>query len=458
MLCKNIYNTGNWPTDFTKTMLIPLPKKTNAVECSDHRTISLISHASKIILKILTNRITAKAEEYIGDNQFGFRKGCGTRDAIGVMRMIMERNLEVNKEVYICFVDFEKAFDRVNWVKMMTILKHIGIDIRDRRLIWNLYSKQSAVIKVGDELSDDCQIGRGVRQGCCLSPILFSIYAEAMMKEAMENIRDGVKIGGKIITDVRFADDQAMVSNTEQGLQKIVQQLDETAEKYDMKINIRKTKVMKVTRNKNRLNNKITIKIKGQELEQVQKFKYLGSLLNEDNRSIEDIKMRIAIAKEAFNKRKELMTKNFNKDLKKRIIKTIVWSTMLYSSETWTLTKEAIRRIEAFEMWIWRRVEKISYTDRKTNKEVLDRVGEQRSLLKTLVNRKKKWIGHIIRGENIMKIVIEGKIEGKKGRGRPRLGMLNELIENKYVNTKIKAMNRKEWRCWMPKTCYSAEH
>ena len=85
----------------------------------------------------------------------------------------MERNLEVNKEVYICFVDFEKAFDRVNWVKMMTILKHIGIDIRDRRLIWNLYSKQSAVIKVGDELSDDCQIGRGVRQGCYVDLLVY---------------------------------------------------------------------------------------------------------------------------------------------------------------------------------------------------------------------------------------------------------------------------------------------
>ena len=322
-------------------------------------------------MKILTSRITSKADEYIGNNQFGFRKGCGTRDAIGVMRMIMERNLEVNKEVYICFVDFEKAFDRVNWVKMMTILKDIGIDIRDRRLIWNLYSKQSAVVKIADEMSDECQIGRGVRQGCSLSPILFSIYAEAMMKEAMEDISDGVVIGGKVITDVRFADDQAMVSNTEQGLQNIVRKLDETAEKYDMKINIQKTKVMKITRNKDRDNKKLTIKIKGQELEQVQKFKYLGSLLNEDNRSIEDIKMRIAIAKDAFNKRKELMSKNFNKDLKKKIIKTIVWSTMLYSGETWTLTKDAMRRIEAFEMWVWRRLEKISYVERKTNTEVL---------------------------------------------------------------------------------------
>ena len=103
-----------WPSDFTRVVMIPLQKKMNAVECSDHRTISLISHASKILLKILTNRIKAKARDFIGRNQFEFRKGCGTRDAIGVMRMICERSLEFRNNVYICFVDFEKAFDRVN--------------------------------------------------------------------------------------------------------------------------------------------------------------------------------------------------------------------------------------------------------------------------------------------------------------------------------------------------------
>src|SRR6476469_3875998 len=77
-------------------------------ECSDHRTISLISHASKILLKILTNRSEAKARDFIGRNQFEFRKGCGTRDAIGVMRMICERSLEFGNNIYICSVDFEK--------------------------------------------------------------------------------------------------------------------------------------------------------------------------------------------------------------------------------------------------------------------------------------------------------------------------------------------------------------
>ena len=118
-LCKQIYREGRWPEDFTQIALIPLKKKPNAVECEDHRTISLISHAAKIVLKVLTKKIESKVDGMISRNQFGFRKGVGTRDAVGAMKMLCERSLEFGNAVYICFVDFEKAFDRVNWVKMM---------------------------------------------------------------------------------------------------------------------------------------------------------------------------------------------------------------------------------------------------------------------------------------------------------------------------------------------------
>src|SRR6478609_1287691 len=98
-----MYVKGIWPSDFTKVVMILLHKKMNAVERSDHRTISLISHASKILLKILTNKIEANARDFITRNQFGFRKGCCTRDAIGVMRVICEGSLKFGNNVYICF-------------------------------------------------------------------------------------------------------------------------------------------------------------------------------------------------------------------------------------------------------------------------------------------------------------------------------------------------------------------
>ena len=155
--------------------------------------------------------------------------------------MLCERSLEHGNDTYICFVDFEKAFDRVNWMKMMEVLKQLQVDWKDRRLISDLYMRQQAVVRVGDGESEPAVIGRGVRQGCTL-------LMHAMMLEAMEGIEEGVRLGGKLIRDVRFADDQGMVASTEQGLQKVMNGLTETAKKYDMKINVEKTKAMVVSR------------------------------------------------------------------------------------------------------------------------------------------------------------------------------------------------------------------
>ena len=144
--------------------MIPLPKKNYAAHFGDYITISLICHASKIMLKVLTKRLEAKAHQLLGRNTFGFRKESGTRDAIGVMSMLCERSLEHGNDVYVCFVEFEKAFDRVNWVKMFEIRKDLHVDRKDRRLLKDLYVNQEAVIWVADGESKPGIIERGVRQ------------------------------------------------------------------------------------------------------------------------------------------------------------------------------------------------------------------------------------------------------------------------------------------------------
>ena len=147
----------------------------------------------------------------------------------------------------------------------------------------------------------------------------------------------------------------------------------------------KKTKVIMFTKSQPW---KVSIWLRNTALEQVHAFCYLGSLLRptEDARC-DKIKKRIAMAKAAFMRRGELLRGNISKDLKKRMMKAVVWSVALYGSEAWTLRKVDIKRIQAFEMWIWRKMEKISWTPHVSNEEVLSLVQEQRSLVHVIKQR-----------------------------------------------------------------------
>jgi len=181
-------------------------------------------------------------------------------------------------------------------------------------------------------------------------------------------------------------------------------------------------------------------------------------MISEDGRCETEVKVRIGMAKDAFNKRRELLRRKMSLRVKKSIVKTVVWSVALYGCETWALKKDEIRRLEALEMWIWRRMERVSWKDKKTNEEVLNAVGEQRSIIETIIRRKKNWMGHILRGEGLLKYVMEGRMEGKRPRGRRRIGMIDDLKEGSYGEMKRRAEDRVGWRIWTPRTCRGAEH
>ena len=156
------------------------PKKGNAKECSNYRTIALISHTSKIMLKIQA-RLQQYVNHELADSQAGFRKGRGTRDQIANIHWIIDKAREFQKNIYFCFIDYAKAFDCVDHNKLWKILKELGIP---PDLLRNLYAGQEATVRTGHETTDWFQIGKGVRQGCILSPCLFNLYAEYIMRNA----------------------------------------------------------------------------------------------------------------------------------------------------------------------------------------------------------------------------------------------------------------------------------
>jgi hypothetical protein len=184
----------------------------------------------------------------------------------------------------------------------------------------------------------------------------------------------------------------------------------------------------------------------------VKQFSYLGSTISEDCKSHIEIRRRIILGKEAFSKNNEIMRGKLELNLKKRLIKTLIWSVVLYGSETWTLLKEDIKRLEAFEMWIWRRIMKVKWTEHKANEEVLEMVKEKRMLMKTIRVRQKNWVGHVLRSDSLLRTVWEGRMEGKKVAGRPRTQLLDWMIRETdtrtYEDLKKLALDRKRCRTW----------
>ena len=170
------------------------------------------------------------------------------------------------------------------------------------------------------------------------------------MLEALYGTDLGIKVGERKVVDVRFADDQAMIANNENELQKVMELLNRTAKKFNMKINMEKTKVMCVSKQSKELK----IKLDGKWIQQVKRFTYLGTII-----TIENVKTRIALAKKKFAERREIPSGDLSIELRKRLIKCLVWSVATFGAETWILSKETMRRIEGFEMWCWRRLLKV---------------------------------------------------------------------------------------------------
>jgi hypothetical protein len=190
------------------------------------------------------------------------------------------------------------------------------------------------------------KIGRGVRQGCCLSPILFKLYSEYIKKETLEGL-EGFKIGGQIIHTVKYADDLVLLAKKKKVLQDMIHKLVKIGRCYGMKMNVEETKVMRISRQ--RLPVKIMIDQK--QLENVKSFKYLDSILTNYERCTCKNKCRIAMAKAAFNKKRTLFTSTLDLGLKKKLVKCYVWSIALYGAETWTLRAVDQKHLESFEMW-----------------------------------------------------------------------------------------------------------
>ena len=298
-ICNKIWQTGEWPKPWTQSLIITLPKKGNLQQCQNYRTISLICHPSKVMLKILLNRLKPQAETIIAEEQAGFRAGRSTTEQIFNLRLLCERYLQHQQDLYHIFIDFKKAFDRVWHEALWSTMKLYNINSNLIKVVESLYNKATSAVYFNGSIGDWFRTTIGVRQGCLLSPTLFNIFLERIMTDALEDHEGTVSIGGRTISNLRFADDIDGLAGKEEELVRLVQQLDKTARAYGMEISAEKTKLM--TNNSNGINTDIMIN--DQQLETVHRFKYLGAIVTDEG-SKPEILARIGQTTSALTKLK----------------------------------------------------------------------------------------------------------------------------------------------------------
>ena len=246
----------------------------------------------------------------------------------------MGKAREFQKNIYFCFIDYAKAFDCVDHNKLWKILKETGIPDHLTCLLRNLYTGQEATVRTGHGTTDWFQIGKAVCQGCILSPCLFNFYAEHIMRNAgLDEAQAGIKISGRNINNLRYADDSTLMAESKDELKSLLMKVKEESEKVGLKLNIQKTKIM--------ASGPITSwQIDGETVERVADFIYLGSKITADGDCSCEIKRRLLLGRKVMtNLDSILKTRDITLPTKVCLVNAIVFPMVMYGCKSCTIKK-----------------------------------------------------------------------------------------------------------------------
>lgn len=270
------------PEERRTSIMILLFKKGEKSGPNNYRGINLLCTTLKLTTKIISNKITSLTQ--ISEEQQGFRNGRSCNDAVFVIRQITEKSIEYNRPAFLCFIDLEKAFDRVQLQDVVHILYNRNIPLNIIKLIEHIYTRNKIEAKVNSELTEPIEATTGIRQGDSLSPLLFNIILDEIIKQV--KTRRGYRMGNKEIQILCYADDTILIAENEDDLQRLMHQFNITAKKFNMKISAEKTKSVVISKEPIRCK----LEIDNQIIEQVMAIKYLGIKLTYNNNIEEEVK------------------------------------------------------------------------------------------------------------------------------------------------------------------------
>ncbi|GFS05221.1 LINE-1 retrotransposable element ORF2 protein [Elysia marginata] len=395
-----------------------------------------------------------------------------------VFRQLEEKCREQNKGLYITFVNLTKAFDTVSRTGLWRILERLGCPPKFLQMVIQLHQNQQGHVRLNSDVSEPFPISNGVKQGCVLAPTLFSIFFSKMIKQATEDLapEDGVyvryRLDGslfnlrrlqahtknqeRLIRDLLFADDAALVAHTEQALYRITSCFAETSSLFGLEVSLKKTEVLhQPAPHDMYIQPRISINNTG--LKATQQFTYLGSIISYDAKIDKEIDNKLSKANSSFGRmyKRVWKNKNLRATTKTRVYRAVVITTLLYGSESWVLYGSHTRLLERFHQRCLRTILDVHWTDYVSNVAILEQAGLP-SIEAMIVKFKLRWVGHVHRMDDhrLPKIVMYSELSsGYRERGAPRKRYKDSLkrtlsaCDFDVQGWSDLATDRSAWRC-----------
>lgn len=454
------FSAGEVPSEWCDACIVPLYKgKGDKSVCGNSRGISLLSVVGKLYGRILIKRIRSATDEAIGEEQCGFRNGRGCVDQMFLVRQLCEKFLGKGKELFWAFMDLEKAYDRVDREALWQVLMFYGVGGRLLKAVKSFYVNSRACVRVGDGVSDWFAVKVGLRQGCVMSPWLFNLYMDGVVREVNARVIDqGVELvgenGGSLeVSQLLFADDTALVADTEAKLQRLVDVFGVVCERRKLRVNVGKSKVMSCARGGSGL--RMNVMLNGMQLEQVDKFEYLGGQVAEEGGMEVEVTSRLGKASRVWGALGKVMrSRGLGLKAKRRLYEAIVIPSAMYGAETWGLRMNERRRLNVLEMKCLRGMLGVTRRDRIRNEEIRRRVGVNMTLPQRVDRKVLGWFGHVERmgDDRLVKKVLRADVWGVRGRGRARFGWMDgvkQALASRDVRldeARVMALDRVRWR------------
>ena len=428
-LLTEVWNSERIPKDWSRAIIVAIFKKGDRGICGNHRGLSLLSVVGKVFTMVLLKRLTEQMEPTLLEEQCGFRRGRSTMDHIFTLRLLVDRCWEFRTPLHMCFVDLKQAYDTVWRNGLWEVLRVRGVRPKLLRLIQALYKDTTSCVRSEGDLSEWFSVEAGVRQGCVLSPLMFNIFFDFVIRRAIDE-SVGLQIGNTLVSHLEYADDLSLISSSFDEMNRQLMSLATECARWGLSVSVAKTKVLTAERVPQPYQR---IFLEGTEVERVEGFCYLGHWIAANATIESEVQARINRASRSWGclLRSVMGRKQISGHTKCRLFAAVVIPSLTYGAETWPVANTLLHRLDVFQSRCLRRIWRINWWDHVRTEDVLRRSNQ--TPISEMVRRSRlRWLGHVLRmsEERIPRRMLGWTPGRSRPPGRPRTNWVNVTLED----------------------------